>query len=260
MSNIPQYLLEQICLGEKKAKDYYSQYGKENLDNALNALKQDNESILQDYPSDLVFQEVNDRIESKNKAYKRFFINPKVTGTIASIAACLVLVFSLVLISDNGKNKALSEEQAISSTNRIKSQNKNALYVYRMENDGQITLLDNNSTGKQADTLQIAFKVTKDCYALLISIDGNGVITTHYSAGDDETAVKLKDEKEIVFSQYAYVLDDAPLYEAFILVTSDKPFCLTDIKENITAASLKQLTKDAGLDKDYTVTSYILNK
>ena len=47
---IPQLLLEEILLGEKDAKNYYSKYGKEELESALEGLRKSNQEILSAYP------------------------------------------------------------------------------------------------------------------------------------------------------------------------------------------------------------------
>ena len=46
---IPQLLLEEILLGEKKKEDYYEKYGKEELERALSELKKSDEDILKNY-------------------------------------------------------------------------------------------------------------------------------------------------------------------------------------------------------------------
>ena len=48
---IPQLLLEEISLGEKRAEDYYEKYGKERLENALAELEKSNQEILAAYPA-----------------------------------------------------------------------------------------------------------------------------------------------------------------------------------------------------------------
>ena len=49
---IPQLLLEEINLGEKKAEDYYGIYTKEELDLALEELKKSDRDILSRYDTE----------------------------------------------------------------------------------------------------------------------------------------------------------------------------------------------------------------
>ncbi|MCR4626767.1 MAG: hypothetical protein K5640_03895, partial [Treponema sp.] len=49
---IPQLLLEQILSGEKDEKDFYSKYGREELQKAVADLKKSDEEIFNSYSSD----------------------------------------------------------------------------------------------------------------------------------------------------------------------------------------------------------------
>ena len=55
---IPQLLLEEILNGEKNEKDFYTKYGKEELQAALAELKKSNKEILSAYPAEAMKSEI----------------------------------------------------------------------------------------------------------------------------------------------------------------------------------------------------------
>jgi hypothetical protein len=76
---------------------------------------------------------------------------------------------------------------------------------------------------REGDTIQLAYMVSggAEQYGVIFSIDGRGALTVHYPYREGQSA-RLITERRIALDE-AYTLDDAPDYEVFFFVVSDKP-------------------------------------
>lgn len=97
-----------------------------------------------------------------------------------------------------------------------------------------IVQLENMSDASEGDEIQLRYSVPQKCFGMLFSMDGNGVMTLHMGEGNE--AVALEPGK-MVSLPYAYKLDDAPKFEKFFFVTSQKHFAVVN---NDVDATLKQ--------------------
>lgn len=209
---IPQLLLEEISLGEKRAEDYYDKYGKEQLDVALEELKKLNEEILSQYPEGKpVFKPAKTLWFDAGRVRKIGY---------AAAAALAVMICVPVVI----RNVSAGQTDSI----RVKGEaKKQALKLYKQEGDGAV-LLNNGAKVKSGDVIQISYVPGKNEYGIIFSIDGNGNVTKHFP---DSTwkAAKLNQVMTEVPLDFSYELDDAPDYECFVFVTGDKPFVLDEL-------------------------------
>ncbi|MBQ0003712.1 MAG: hypothetical protein KBT21_09275 [Treponema sp.] len=219
---IPQLLLEEINLGEKKAEDYYDKYGKEELEAALKELRKSDEEILLQYPFEKVIPEKLKSEESADKNVKIVdFAKFRKVG-FAAAAALAVLVSAPIVI------RSLNSDTAQNDSIRLKgAESKQTLKLYKQDG-GSAVLLNNGAKVKSGDVIQISYVAGKNDYGLIFSIDGNGNVTKHFP---DSTwkAAKLNHNMIEVPLDFSYELDDAPNYECFVFVTGDKPFVLDEL-------------------------------
>lgn len=114
--------------------------------------------------------------------------------------------------------------------------------VWKKSESG-IVQLEDMSTAKEGDEIQLRYSVPEKCFGMIFSMDGNGALTVHM--GNDNKAVALEPGK-MVSLPYAYKLDDAPHFEKFFLLTSEKEFA-------VDADELDKILKQDGL-KSVTLT------
>lgn len=95
-----------------------------------------------------------------------------------------------------------------------------SLNIYRAEGEGA-QLMDEREGAREYDLLQIEYNGAGEPYGMIFSIDGRGTVTLHYPESLSQ-APKL--ETGSVLLPYSYQLDDAPDFERFFFVTSEKSF------------------------------------
>lgn len=84
-----------------------------------------------------------------------------------------------------------------------------------------IVQMENLAEAREGDEIQLRYSVPQKCFGLLFSMDGNGTITLHM--GNENKAIALEPGKMVTLP-FAYKLDNAPKFEKFFLLTSQKEF------------------------------------
>ena len=256
---IPQLLLEEILLDEKNEKDYYDKYGKEAIQSELAKLRKSNEEILAAYPLDEMHAKIMQKgFEQKNqsKAYAKNEAASK--GQRLSVwkycaAAVLLLAFALPLALRNTK------ETAVTGSIHIKGNAHHQIRLYR-QNGNDAQLLKNGEKASENDLIQITYTPGIYNYGVIFSVDGNGNVTRHFPE-NSWAAAKLEKTGEEVPLSFSYSLDNAPDYECFIFVASEKEFNLSEIEKiSRDKYSISFLKKGSYLPKDCDGSIFILKK
>jgi hypothetical protein len=109
----------------------------------------------------------------------------------------------------------------------------------------------------QGDVVQLAYNAMGATHGVIFSIDGRGTVTLHFpSERTGSTALKAKGANALDFS---YELDDAPRFERFFFVTSDKPVDVGTVLEKgreLKTPENEKLT----LGADMTIKDFMLKK
>jgi hypothetical protein len=110
------------------------------------------------------------------------------------------------------------------------------LVLHRQAGDAAVEL-SQPATAHPRDVLQVSYIAAGAAHGVILSLDGNGLVTLHHPAGAaDSTA--LRQDGAVRLPQ-AYELDDAPRFERFIFVTADAPLAVDTI-----LAAARDLTVD----------------
>lgn len=86
-------------------------------------------------------------------------------------------------------------------------------------------LLDDNDRLGPGAQLQLGYR-TENTHAVLLSLDGRGVVTVHRPNGSNTSTPSGQ-----YLLDHAYELDDAPRFERFFLVTADQPLSVAALVE-----------------------------
>jgi len=99
---------------------------------------------------------------------------------------------------------------------------------------------------ERGDVIQLGYTAAEARYGVIFSIDGRGTITWHLPSGfsgSPRSAPALDRQGEVLLSS-AYELDDAPGFERFFFVYSDKPFDTLAVAEAARALTARLSTAD----------------
>jgi hypothetical protein len=102
------------------------------------------------------------------------------------------------------------------------------LVIYRKTAEGAEALAAESGI-RAGDVLQIGYVAAARKHGVIFSIDGRGALTLHFPASPDSPS-SLEPQGETML-EYAYQLDDAPGFERFFLVTSDRALSVAEVLE-----------------------------
>ena len=263
---IPTRILEEIKNSELDAKNYYSLYGKENIETELDKLKKSDEEILNEYSVQAMRAAVAGKLarnainSTKSASQAKILHFP--ASRIISYAAAAVLL-AAIIIPAGIKNSKLASHST--PTERVKgnaitaSDSAPSINLYRQKGR-EIQALNNGDFAKPGDVIQITYNAGSDEYGIIFSVDGNGNITRHFPETGWEAAqlIHRSDETPLDFS---YELDNAPDFECFIMVSSKNKFSLDDIENQIeNKTDIEYLTKLSYLPKKTEGVTFTLEK
>ena len=259
---IPVRILEEIKNSEVDAKNFYSIYGKENIETALNDLKKSDEEILNTYSVEAMKAAVAGKLEAnKNEAQAAPIIYKFPAARIITYAAAAVLL-AAIIIPAGLRNSKLSASKA--PTERIKGgstapASSPLLKLYRQKGR-EIQALNDGDFARSGDVIQITYNAGQEEYGVIFSVDGNGNITRHFPE-NSWTAAQLDQRNDEIPLDFSYELDNAPDFECFIMVTSNKEFSLEDIESKIkNKTDIDYLTKLSYLPKKTKGITFTIEK
>lgn len=270
---IPTRIAEAIKNNELHAEDYYELYGKENVEEAVEALRKSDAEILEQYSIEdmktAVLNKMNSNKNEKQAADKKETkkVIPFTKVTRITLAAAAVLAAAVVLPLTLTERKSFVPENTVSAQPqtqgvRLKGAAKSivpALTLYRKDGK-QAEKLKDGARAEEGDVIQITYNAGQKKYGFIFSVDGNGNVTQHFPEEGWDSAELSKESTEVPLD-FSYELDDAPDFECFILVTSNKPFNLESIEEKLMdRTSLSYIEKMSYLPRNTEGKTFLLVK
>ena len=184
------------------------------------------------------------RGKNTEKHQKMSFSKFKVIVPAMAAAVLAAVILPRMILPENLQNSQnLSENSAKNANIRVKGaknienlensrQNqKTEIRLYKKTDDG-VQLLSNGDSAKKGDVIQITYAPGKNNYGVIFSVDGNGNITRHFPE-KSWNSERLSHEKPEIPLNFSYELDNAPNFECFVMVSSEKEFNLNDIEKRI---------------------------
>ena len=264
---IPTRILEEIKNSELDAENFYSIYGKENLEAALDDLKKSDEEILNTYSVEAMKASVAAKLgqaksAENNEAKNNILKFPTATRFVSYAAAAVLL--AAILIPAGLKNSKISTGSTV-PTERVKGASTKAanpnpsINLYRQKGR-EVQALNDGDFARSGDVIQITYNAGSEEYGVIFSVDGNGNITRHFPENTWQAGqlIHRNDETPLDFS---YELDNAPDFECFIMVTSKNKFSLSDIESKIqNRTDIDYLTELSYLPKKTEGITFTLEK
>ena len=258
---LPRFFIEQKALSEldKKHEKYFEE--DPSLLEEVRLLEKDNEEILEKYPASEMAALIKARLEKErggspeeNKPGKiiSFVKSPAPLLAAAALAILFVAVPFLRGTNQDGGT-------ALVEGNRTKGL-KPAVTVFR-ESEGKANELKPGDFVKENDLLQIKYNAGEYLYGVLVSIDGRGTVTLHFPASTHSSQTLERGSNARI--PYAYELDDAPDYERFYFIFSNKELSVDDVisrAESLADRHKVQNTDKLFNDPDLYQSSILLRK
>lgn len=258
---ITDFKLEQYLIGALPENEMKELRERESSDEIFAArvrdLQEQNKKILVQNPFENLVRDL-DKMDAANGSAAGVGVAEARTlisrFNVLRIAAALVVALGIIsAVFVGGKESVIKSSETVSSAGldvamvaknsdtRIKGMDAR-MEVWKKSESG-IVQLEDMSTAKEGDEIQLRYSVPEKCFGMIFSMDGNGALTVHM--GNDNKSVALEPGK-MVSLPYAYKLDDAPHFEKFFLLTSEKEFA-------VDADELDKILKQDGL-KTVTLT------
>ncbi len=265
---IPTRILEEIKNSEVNAENFYSIYGKENIEAALNDLKKSDEEILNTYSVESMKAAVAGKMAASklkannNEGQEASNILRFPTVRFVTYAAAAVLLAAIVIPAGLKNSKVAA---ANAPTERVKgnalapASKDPQLKLYRQKGR-EIQALNDGDFARSGDIIQITYNAGSDEYGVIFSVDGNGNITRHFPENSWQAA-HLEQRNDETPLDFSYELDNAPDFECFVLVTSKKQFSLEDIESKIkNKTDIDYITKLSYIPKKTEGVTFTLEK
>ncbi len=260
-SAIPAITLERYVIGDLPADEMQKldQLITENamIASQVAAIKKSNEAILKQYTPLTMAQDIRIRASiNPNKHQRRVkssrYFQAWGTATVIALSVTLLVVLSpshqLDIASINSPDSLVKLEPGIRTKGLVPF-----LQVFRKTAEGRVEQLTSGDYASAGDVIQISYVPVSLQYGMIISIDGDGVLTQHLPSDSKQMAERLRDLTEVQLKN-AYELDAAPLFERFYFITSKTVFATQQILD---AAS--QLVSESGavLDKSLLLPEHL---
>ncbi len=218
----PDWKLERYLLGELSPEETLEIRKREQTEDILRErlkrMRRDNEEILSLYPPEEMIPQIEKRSFQVKKIVRSKNYAPLWAAALLAIA-CIQGIPFLLDEYQNLERAGFVSDNGVEVT-RIKG------FAPRLEvwlkQNGKAEALANNASVGAGDEVQLRYSVAERCYGILVSLDGNGILTAHLP--ENGFQARLLEPGQMIFLDNAYRLDDAPDFEIFYLITSAEPF------------------------------------
>ena len=233
---IPDFFLELYRLGEADDETTARIEADEDALHRLEEIDADTVIHFERHPTAWFVEQVRRKLDSEAGPARgartvRGFLNSHplaIPGLAAAVLVLALLPYQLLLRSDS----PAEDTAAIARGERVKGL-ETSLLVFRSGPDGSIEQLADGSHAVEDDHLQIAYTAAGMSHGMILSVDGNGIVTLHYP--DVPGGSSELEQGGSVALPFAYVLDDAPQFEQFFFVFAAAPIDTAGILADIEA-------------------------
>ena len=187
-------------------------------------LREDNAAILRKMPFERLAEKMDARdcgAERRNNVVHFSFVKFVAAAALVLAVVSVALFSQREVVPDAGAQAMDVAMAAQDDGTRIKGMDAR-MEIWKKTGDSAVQML-NLDEAREGDEIQLRYSVPEKCFGLLFSMDGNGTVTMHMADGSQ--AVALEPGKMTTLP-FAYKLDNAPKFEKFFLLTSQKDFAI----------------------------------
>jgi hypothetical protein len=249
--HISALMLERYHLGEVSAEEKTvveaALAQDDRIARALADLEESDREIYRRFPPELMLREIGKKInkpvirrravvQAEVSEVSNFHPGHRVFPLAWAVAAAVILVIALplffILRSSPGSVPVVDR---IKGTANSPADAFAELSIYLKSGiapDAVGSSLADDMVLHEGNTIQLAYMVSGggDHYGAIFSIDGRSALTTHYPYSEGGST-RLVTGKRIALDE-AYTLDDAPDFEIFFFVVSDRPLDVRTVLES----------------------------
>lgn len=265
---IPDWLLERIALGELPPDELAAARARLEQEpgglERLAALEADSRATLERLPPERVAREVDTRFRRGAPARKAPARSPWLTSAMGLVPVLAALALFVIAQPDSGSLGSAGSDPTgpLAGLDPEPTRSKGLtprLEVHRQRAQAD-ELLAEGASAVAGDVVQLAYVAAGRTHGVILSVDGRGSVTRHAPEHGAEAATLAPSGTHRLSG--AYELDDAPRFERFFLVTSDRPFAVEPVLEaaRVLAASPDAHTASLFLPEGLTQVSFTLQK
>jgi hypothetical protein len=255
--DIPELQREQLALGELSAARREALLQRPDTEARLAALRASNAEILAAHPPAVVIAELRRRA-ARHRADRR--VPARALWLVPTFAAAAVAAFVMWPAEDVPRDSLIASRvrPPEPGETRIKGLEPHLL-VHRQEGERAV-LLAEQARARAHDRLQLSVVAAGARHGVVLSIDGNGVVTLH-APGSAAEPTALQQDGAVALPR-SYELDAAPGFERFILVTADEPLDVTRIEQaaRAVAGAADAASKPLALPEGWRQRSFLVEK
>ncbi len=200
------------------------------------ALRAENAAELAAHPAAVAVAQIESRIaeEARRRAAARRRSRLRALGILSAATAGLVVVVLVTKARPSGEHIA-DTSGSHEEVTRVKGAAR--LLVFRQAGE-RAERLEQDALVRAGDVIQLRYNAGGQGYGVIASIDGAGAVTLHHPASEDAPPEATALAAKTTALPHAYELDDAPRFERFFFITSDRP---VDVQRSL--ASLRALAR-----------------
>ncbi|WP_242346037.1 hypothetical protein [Anaeromyxobacter terrae] len=216
----PEYLVERLHAGDlppDEAERVRRRLAAEGGERRLHALAREDAAFRDAHPPGPALAEIRRRAALGAPAPRRARRPLLLVPVAAAVAVASVVVL-----------RAVSGPVAPVEDTRLKGLSAR-LEVHRSRGGDGAEELRDGAVAREGDLLQLSYVAAGRRFGAVVSVDGRGIVTLHWPE-DGGPAAALAQSGAVPLP-HAYLLDDAPAFERFFLVTADAPFDTATVVE-----------------------------
>jgi hypothetical protein len=225
---LPDWLVERAALDEVGPhKDRVGRADAKDLAARIAAIREANAAELAAYPASVAVAQITDRVrvESKRRSKRR----ARWIGMVSAATATLAVF--LVVFGARGHETSMVQPPPIPPVDMERVKGVAHLLAFRQAGD-HAERLEEDAIVRGGDVLQLEYSAGGQRYGVIASVDGAGVVTLHYPAGEGAPPAATVLAPKTTALPTAYALDDAPRFERFFFITSAAPI---DVQHTLAA-------------------------
>jgi len=259
-TQVPDWKLERYLVGELPAPEMESVRRAAELDSSvrqrLEQLQFSNQDILRRYPPEWMTRQIVARTQLAASVQRTPATLFGRFGPLPKLAAVAVALMVVLLVFYPRQADHTSEVGTEADTG-FKGGGP-SLVLYRKVPSGAERLSE-GSLARPGDTIQVAYLAVGRRYGVILSLDGRGVVTLHLPERGSHAA--QLEAGHLTRLDSSCQLDEAPRWECFYFITSDKTFQLDPILQAARSVGQIQAAPDRlPLPDSFTQSVFLLRK